>query len=186
MGTKRRVQSIPNLLAMGGDLLQRLTKKKGGVILVIQNTTELTINTLSGSLSSGKPEKSAPMPAVISPLSQHEVGFFSPQGQWSFGVQGDTTYKTRLTILHDAEHANLERLPPDASWTADLQQNWKAGVPQIVITFMVRENKPSQPAETSSKSGSNSHKYGKPRFCHLAASPFFENPLFQPSTGGNY
>lgn len=149
---------------MGGDLLQRLAKKKGGVVVLIQNTTELTINTLSGSLTSGKPEKGAPMPIVIAALSQHEVGFFSPQGQWSFGIQGDSTYKTRLTILHDAEHANLERLPPEAKWTADLQQNWKADVPQIVITFMVREGAASSTPVKETKASTSPHKCVKSRF----------------------
>ena len=139
--------------------------------MLIQNTTELTINTLSGSLTSGKPEKGAPMPIVIPALSQHEVGFFSPQGQWSFGIQGDSTYKTRLTVLHDAEHANLERLPPEAKWTADLQQNWKADIPQIVITFMVREPAPSStPTKDAkeSKSSSSPHKCVKSPFCTVA------------------
>lgn len=145
--------------AMGGDLLQRLAKKKGGVVLVIQNTTELTINTLSGSLTNGKPEKSAPMPNIIPPLSQHEVGFYAPQGQWSFGVQGESAFKTRMTLLHDSQHANLERLPAEANWTADLQQNWKADVPQIVLTFMIRETTSAPSSKSSSKSGSTTHKY---------------------------
>lgn len=150
--------------------------------MLIQNTTELVINTLSGSLTNGKPEKGAPMPGVIPALSQHEVGFFSPQGQWSFGVQGDSTYKTRLTILHDAEHANLERLPPEAKWTADLQQNWKADVPQIVITFMIREPSSTPSAGAASKPASNSTKCVKRRICLLALQPAnFKTSVFWPT-----
>src|SRR5690348_4161755 len=121
---------------MGSDLLQKLSKKKGACILLLQNTTEFSIQISGASLTKGKVEKSTPFPTSLAPTSAVEVGLYTPEGQWTFALQGDASTKTRLTILHSAQHANLERLPAGASWSADMQQNWKPEVPQLVITFI--------------------------------------------------
>jgi len=137
-------------------------------MIVFQNTTDFPIVLLNGSLTSGKSEKSAPMPNLLAPLSHNEVGFCNPEGQWTFGAQGDSSYKTRLTLLYSAEHANLERLPPGCTWTADLQQNWKADVPQILVTFTTKEG--SAIADTAPTKSSN--KY---------VTAFYDLPISQSS-----
>jgi hypothetical protein len=140
------------------DLSKRLAKKKGGVMVMLQNTTDLPIAIFSGSLTKGKVEKTTPLPNLIAPLSQCDIGFYAPEGQWSFGVQGDSAFKTRLTLLHSAEHANLERLPSECTWTADLQQNWKNDVPTIIITFTIRESNAPTAAGGTSKAPSSPQK----------------------------
>lgn len=164
---------------MPSDLHQRLAKKKGGVMVTLQNTTEMTIAVLTGSLTKGKVEKASPMPTLIQPVSQSDVGFYAPEGQWSFGVQGNSAYKTRLTLLHSAEHANLERLPGDCPWSADLQQLWKADVPHIIITFLLREGSSASDSTTPSKAPAGSGKYVIPPF-HFFCGLFF-GPAFSAS-----
>lgn len=161
---------------MPSDLQHRLAKKKGGVMVTLQNTTDMTIAVLTGSLTKGKIEKANPMPTLIPPVSQSDVGFYSPEGQWSFGAQGISAFKTRLTLLHSAEHANLERLPGESPWSADLQQLWKADVPHIIVTFLLRESSEASDTPAPSKAAPGSGKYVKQLFAifvgHLDAWAF--------------
>jgi hypothetical protein len=153
---------------MVGDLVQKLGKKKGkgGCVVLLQNTTDMVMVVTASSLTKGKSEKSAPMPSSMPALSATEVGFYAPEGQWSFASQSDSSVKTRLTILHGSQHANLERLPPSCPWTADLQQNWKAEIPQIVVTFTMREDAPFGSHSPPSKSTSSaSTRYAASKLC---------------------
>lgn len=124
---------------MSDKLQAILAKKKGSVLVLLQNISNETLVFKSSNLGKGKIEKSFPIPNSILPTSLSEFGVIKPNGYLEWNVESDPSQILHVVLKAEDQNAFVEHFPEKSIIKSEIEQNWTKKLPQVIVTLSSSE-----------------------------------------------
>lgn len=76
------------------------------------------------------------------------------EGEWTWGLEDDPLHSFKMYISWKGSTVQYEDLPSTSPWSVEVQQEWDASLPQVILNIYSKDGNVSRPASPFSSSSS--------------------------------